>query len=122
MRSTPTTPGGLRRYDQLHPAEAVVRAWREPGEAPAWHDSVKREIRRLAPLLGRSLDRLVRHQDRAQVTRLATESVAGTLLSFQPLTVDPDGTGGASFEDPAPAERWRRATIIVEELSRVGLI
>lgn len=55
-------------------------------------------------------------------TEQAIDSVAGTLLSFQPLTIDPDGTGGASFEDPDPAERRRRAEVIVNELIRAGLI
>lgn len=62
MRLTPTTPRGLRRYDDLPPAEAVVQAWTSPGPRPDWHHACVAEVRAAMPLLARALDRLADEQ------------------------------------------------------------
>lgn len=56
---TPGTPAGLRSLDRLPAAEAVRRAWSEPGPNPGWDADVHETIRALHPLLARALDRLV---------------------------------------------------------------
>jgi hypothetical protein len=59
MTTTPTTPEGLRRYDDLPAVEAVLLAWTEPGIHPAWwHRDRQAELRKAMPLLARALDRL----------------------------------------------------------------
>lgn len=61
---TPTTPNGLKMYDHLDAAEAVVKAWTIQGNYPYWHAKQKRELRVSMPLLARALDRLVvTHKD-----------------------------------------------------------
>lgn len=122
MRPT-VAPAGRRRFDDMTPVDAVVAAWREPGVLPDWHEATIREVHRVAPLLGRHLDRLTREpRNRAQTVQLAAESVAGSLLGLYGRCV-PDGDGGAQLLDEVTDdERWRRATVIVNELIRVGLI
>ncbi len=113
-----------RRYEAMHPVQAVVAAWTAPGIEAVMHTSVRREIRRLSPALSRNLDRLAAEDvtDRAAATALATESVAGSLLALYGRSI-PDGHGGAVLADGhTDDERWRRATVIVNELVRVGLI
>ena len=61
---TPVTPGGLRKYDHLPPAEAAVRAWTTPGTHPEWDYRCKQETREALPLLARALDRLAREANR----------------------------------------------------------
>jgi hypothetical protein len=61
---TPTTPAGLRRYDQLDPAAAVLAAWTQPGANPGWHADAQHAVRRSMPLLARALDRLAQEQQR----------------------------------------------------------
>lgn len=67
MRRTPVTPAGLRKYDHLPAAEAVVSAWATPGRVPGWDVEVAREIRAAAPLLARALDRLAAEHGRRPV-------------------------------------------------------
>lgn len=55
---TPTTPAGLRRFDDVDPAQAVVRAWTDPGRFPGWHARAQRVVRSAMPVLARALDRL----------------------------------------------------------------
>lgn len=55
---TPVTDSGLRKYDDLPPKYAVLRAWREPGRDAGWHEAQRRVLRRTMPLLARALDRL----------------------------------------------------------------
>jgi len=55
--TTPTTPEGLARYDDLPPLDAIVAAWTEPGSHPEWHRRQKAEVWRRMPLLARALDR-----------------------------------------------------------------
>jgi hypothetical protein len=57
---------GLRdlegRWDDLPPAQAVARAWRDPGNPKVWgtwHRWARRDVADLMPLLARSLDRLL---------------------------------------------------------------
>lgn len=59
-RKTPTTETGLRKYDDLPAAEAVLKAWTEAGNHPAWDYERKQETRQSLPLLARALDRLER--------------------------------------------------------------
>lgn len=56
---TPYTESGLKQYDHLHPLEAVLRAWTEPGPRPDWHRAKKEHVRAASPLLARALDRSV---------------------------------------------------------------
>ena len=56
---TPVTPGGLRKYDDLPPVEALVKAWTTPGRAPLWNEHAKQVARNAMPLTARALDRLV---------------------------------------------------------------
>ncbi len=55
---TPTTDAGLRRFDNVDPVDAVVRAWTTPGRMPAWHARAQRVVRSAMPVLARALDRL----------------------------------------------------------------
>lgn len=57
---------GLReleeRWDDLPAAEAVARAWQDPGprrKHGTWHPTARDEVRQLMPLLARALDRLL---------------------------------------------------------------
>ena len=58
MTYTPRTPEGLRSLDHLEPADAVLRAWTEPGPHPEWHERTRAELHLAMPLLARALDRL----------------------------------------------------------------
>ena len=58
MTYTPRTPEGLRSLDDLPPAEAVLRAWTDPGPNPEWHERTRHELHGSMPLLARALDRL----------------------------------------------------------------
>ena len=50
----------LTVWDHLPPAEAVARAWADPGpKRGTWHVHARRDVRDLMPLLGRALDRLL---------------------------------------------------------------
>lgn len=47
-------------WDHLPAAEAVARAWADPGpKQGTWHVHARRDVRDLMPLLGRALDRLL---------------------------------------------------------------
>ena len=62
MRITPVTPRGLRKFDHLPPAEAVIAAWTSTGSNPRWGEAAITETRAAMPLLARALDRMVRQQ------------------------------------------------------------
>ena len=62
MRVTPVTPRGLRKFDHLPPAEAVIAAWTSTGSNPSWGEAAITETRAAMPLLARALDRMVRQQ------------------------------------------------------------
>lgn len=47
----------LHLYDHLPAVKAIVLAWSEPGPEPAFHESMKHQVREAMPLLGRALDR-----------------------------------------------------------------
>lgn len=50
----------LQVWDGLAAAEAVARAWADPGpKSGTWHAHARRDVRELMPLLGRALDRLL---------------------------------------------------------------
>ena len=55
---TPFTESGLRQYDNLEPAEAVLRAWNTPGPRPDWHAKAQKKVREAMPVLARALDRM----------------------------------------------------------------
>lgn len=64
-----------------------------------------------------------RANDRDEQTRLATESVAGSLLALYGQVKVIGDWESAELDDGQTAdERWRRATVIVDELVRAGLI
>ena len=63
MRVTPVTPRGLRKFDHLPPAEAVIAAWTSTGSNPSWGEAAITETRAAMPLLARALDRLVQQQE-----------------------------------------------------------
>ena len=79
MRITPVTPRGLRKFDHLPPAEAVIAAWTSAGSNPSWGEAAIAETRAAMPLLARALDRMVRQQQEElvdewmQVTGLSTK-------------------------------------------------
>ena len=79
MRITPVTPRGLRKFDHLPPAEAVIAAWTSTGSNPSWGEAAIAETRAAMPLLARALDRMVRQQQEElvdewmQVTGLSTK-------------------------------------------------
>lgn len=50
---------GLRQYDDLSAAEAVARAWGDPGRYPTWHHRMQQIVRKQMPVLARALDRIV---------------------------------------------------------------
>ena len=58
MTYTPRTPEGLRSLNHLEPADAVLRAWTDPGPHPEWHGMTRLELHRSMPLLARALERL----------------------------------------------------------------
>lgn len=50
----------LAVWDGLAAAEAVARAWADPGpKSGTWHVHARRDVRESMPLLGRALDRLL---------------------------------------------------------------
>lgn len=109
---------------QLHVVEDVVKVWAEPGLSQYLHATVRREVGRLSPPLAAALDRLAGgcSDYRDEMTRLAAESVAGSLLALYGRCV-PDAAGGVQLDDGEnDTERWRKATVIVDELVRAGLI
>ena len=55
--NTPTTPDGVRQFDELDPLQAALMAWVVAGEQPGWHRQAQDAVRRAMPLLGRALDR-----------------------------------------------------------------
>lgn len=57
-QSTPVSHTGLRQFDDLPAAEAVVKAWITPGLKPDFHKRQQRAVRRILPVLARALDRL----------------------------------------------------------------
>lgn len=57
MTHTPVTYSGLLKYDHLPALQAILRAWNEPGDAPAWHARRKAEVRASMPVLAHTLDR-----------------------------------------------------------------
>lgn len=59
-KKTPVSYAGERIYDHLPAREAVLRAWTVPGSNPTWHESARREVAGVMPLLARALDRLAR--------------------------------------------------------------
>jgi len=67
---------GLReleeRWDHLPAAEAVARAWQDPGPVRihgTWHPRAVDEVRQLMPMLARGLDRLLAElEDRLPAT------------------------------------------------------
>ena len=72
------TPRGLRKFDHLPPAEAVIAAWTSTGSNPSWGEAAIAETRASMPLLARALDRLVQQQEELvdewmQVTGLSTK-------------------------------------------------
>ena len=59
-KRTPVTAAGLRKYDHLPPAEAVLKAWNTAGSHPVWDEARKREMREQLPLVARALDRMAK--------------------------------------------------------------
>ena len=57
MNGTPVTPDGLRMYDETPPLDAALVAWKEAGDRPDCHYDAQRVMRRVMPLVARSLDR-----------------------------------------------------------------
>jgi hypothetical protein len=50
----------LAVWDHLPAAEAVARAWLDPGpKSGTWHQHARRDVAELMPLLARALDRLL---------------------------------------------------------------
>lgn len=58
-KKTPVTAQGLKKYDHLPAAEAILAAWTTPGSHPDWNEACKDEVRNLMPLLARAMDRAV---------------------------------------------------------------
>lgn len=58
MRKTPVTESGLTQFDELDPKEAVLQAWTDAGNHPAYHQLMQRRLREEMPVLARALDRL----------------------------------------------------------------
>lgn len=56
------TPSDRRTVERLAsegtPAEAVRKAWTDPGSHPEWHRRMTVEVRRSMPVLAAALDRL----------------------------------------------------------------
>ena len=56
---TPTDPRRARDLaSRGTPAQAVARAWTDPGPRPDWHRAAQDEVRRAMPTLAAALDRL----------------------------------------------------------------
>lgn len=58
---TPADP--QRVHDLAHtgdPADAVIRAWTNPGPNPQWHEAARREVRKTMPVLAAALDRFAK--------------------------------------------------------------
>lgn len=59
MKDRTTYEDIVIRWDKLPAADAVARAWQDPGPRHGtWHASARREIERLMPMLAQHLDRL----------------------------------------------------------------
>lgn len=56
-KPTPTTKVGVEIFDELHPLEAVLRAWTEEGVDPKWHREKQRQVSEAMPVLARALQR-----------------------------------------------------------------
>jgi hypothetical protein len=61
-RTTPVTDEGLRRYDDLPAATAVLLAWTQAGPRPDWHRKAQEEVWASMPLLARALHRMATEQ------------------------------------------------------------
>ena len=88
MRITPVTPRGLRKFDHLPPAEAVIAAWTSTGSNPSWGEAAIAETRAAMPLLARALDRLVQQQEELVdewmlVTGLPTEETRNLINKIE---------------------------------------
>ena len=88
MRITPVTPRGLRKFDHLPPAEAVIAAWTSTGSNPRWGEAAIAETRAAMPLLARALDRLVQQQEELvdewmQVTGLSTKETRDPISKIE---------------------------------------
>lgn len=88
MRITPVTPRGLRKFDHLPPAEAVIAAWTSTGSNPSWGEAAIAETRAAMPLLARALDRLVQQQEEMVdewmlVTGLPTEETRNLINKIE---------------------------------------
>lgn len=59
MPVTPVTNEGLHIYESLPAAEAVAKAWSEPGKDVAWHNKMQQYVYLSMPVLAKELDRLV---------------------------------------------------------------
>jgi hypothetical protein len=59
---TPASSTGVRKFDHLSPAEAVQRAWLDPGNHPDWHRRMQERVRLEMPVLARALDRLAKER------------------------------------------------------------
>ena len=81
MRVTHVTPRGLRKFDHLPPAEAVIAAWTSTGSNPSWGEAAITETRAAMPLLARALDRMVRQQQEEKRAQLVDEWMQVTGLS-----------------------------------------
>lgn len=56
---TPVTEEGLKQFDQLPSAMAVLLAWSDAGNNPRHHRKMQDEVRSKMPVLARALDRMV---------------------------------------------------------------
>lgn len=56
--ATPVTEDGLAKFDDLSPGEAVMMAWTEDDNNPAWR-LMQDNVRVQMPVLARALDRMV---------------------------------------------------------------
>ena len=68
MRITPYTEAGLRKFDHLSPAEAVIAAWLSDGSHPSWGKAAREETRAAMPVLAHNLDRLAQQQKEQLLT------------------------------------------------------
>lgn len=59
----PVTRAGLRQYDDLPAAEAVLKAWTEAGSHPPAHRHAQNIVRDSMPVLYRALERLAEEQN-----------------------------------------------------------
>lgn len=108
-KKTPVTPGGLRKYDHLSPADALVSAWINPGSHPRWDEDRKQELRDGLPLIARHLDRLVEEKKSAKSpVHVVRDAPAACYL------IDEDGL----VHEMVPQGEFARLQEIAETLSR----